>query len=499
MSANKLPNELLRECFAHIEYQNKHWKNDIKSFRLVSKRFYAEASPFLIAKATVSFNKESLQNLETLATHPIFSKYITQVNIDVTYYDKLLAQGRHALHRFAEDNATRLYQNLEMMDRGMGRGRDRDSANARAVRDAFRIVTKWEAISGLDYPADGSSPNSEQKVLIEAWHEYVKLFDEQEEVVNNGEGARKVVSYLEKFTGLRRVVVEDYTRHWGTYSNFRQARDYPMLFTDAGLRERCLQPSPWKGTFRTALDTELPVHLLSSLFTSLSQTNIRLKEFEIKVTAPANMSNINFTSNQLEAVKTTVSKSEKLFLRIANWARKSSLAENNDRPASELAGLCALTSAFFSSPKLTEMELSLDDYPVFGEIPKISASDLLTLPLPSPKVEKIYLRNVPFTTTSLQTLVSSLPKLKRLNFNAPFLLDGKWVHALDILHQLAANKTLVHVELHGPQGAEFGNWLSWVKNGVEQREIERWIMGEREGEGNPLAGWVPEYGQGHGL
>ena len=54
----------------------------LRSMRLVSKTFNLAASPFLISHVTISQSQESKERLDMIADHPVFSKFVSAIDLD---------------------------------------------------------------------------------------------------------------------------------------------------------------------------------------------------------------------------------------------------------------------------------------------------------------------------------------------------------------------------------------------------------------------------------
>ena len=233
----------------------------------------------------------------------------------------------------------------------------------------------------------------------------------------------------------------------------------------------------------TALDTQPPVHIVTDLFTALAESSVRPTSFEIYITAPANMRCIDFTPAQLDSVTTVLARSKDSRFTVHSWARRNSLAENNDRPKEELAGLCALTRAFFSPPSLEHMQLRLCDYPCFYETPTISMSDLLPVPLPSTNISDLTFQSVPLKLAELRVLVDTMKdRLKSVGWSKPYLLEGDWADALGMLRDLS---NLERVDFSYPYGGEYDSHGKGPD--VEQKDFGAYILGEVTE--NPLQRW----------
>ncbi|KAJ4358323.1 uncharacterized protein N0V89_002905 [Didymosphaeria variabile] len=451
-------------------------KSDIENLRLVSKRVNANASPFLVTEAHVSFNRNSIRDLETLSNHSVFSKSIKCVQIDVSYYDKLLAKS---CHRFVEHNASKLGYTLDLLSRATHRWYDKDGNMKEEYRGdkeifakAYRVNEEWNRTAAVMATEDviRSDATEAQKLLLTAYEEYKELYDEQQAAIATGQGVERVAQALHKMTSLDEIVVKDlkFSRPG------KNRRPWVERFYTERLIESCLKKSRWKGSFMTAMETRPPVHIVTDLFAALADSSVRPASFTICITPPTDLRCIDFTSKQLETVRTVLAQAKELSLDVLSWERRDSLAENNDRPKEELTGLCALSRALFSSSRLQGLRLSLGNYPCFYELPKISLFDLLPMPLPSNDVSELGFQSVPLKMDELRALVDTMKdRIKRLALNRPYLLDGSWADSIAMLRDL---EKLEWVDFKYPYGGEYGDRRDGPK--IEHGLIESYISGK---------------------
>lgn len=83
-----LPAELLTRVF---EYIGEH-RPDVSSCRLVNRRFKELSSPFLITKVVLAKRLKEIAKLHEVACHPYFSRHVTGLIYDVSYFDPASAQ-----------------------------------------------------------------------------------------------------------------------------------------------------------------------------------------------------------------------------------------------------------------------------------------------------------------------------------------------------------------------------------------------------------------------
>ena len=59
----------------------------LQNSRLVGRLFNNVASPYLISKAWISMDVEDWERLTKIAHHPVFGKYVEEIEYDNTYYE----------------------------------------------------------------------------------------------------------------------------------------------------------------------------------------------------------------------------------------------------------------------------------------------------------------------------------------------------------------------------------------------------------------------------
>jgi hypothetical protein len=345
------------------------------------------------------------------------------------------------------------------------------------VSEAYGIPDEWVKVNQPDFEKEDAT--EEQRLILSAYEEYVKLFEDQERVVQNGDGIKRLVDALKKFPMLSQITVQDIKN---TKLSGDEGPNYAEILSNSCLRKKCIRPWRWNGTTETSMFTSPPTHWISGLFTALADTDIRPTRFNIKLSAPADMRKLQFSPQVLNAMTKTLSQAKTLHLNIDEWARGGSWVENKDRSREELAGLGALSRAFFSSSEVKELSLSMGNYPGFRQIPMISLDDVLVLPLCKPHLSVIIFKQIPMMLGEMHTLVNSVKRtLKSFLSDSLYLLDSNWVEGIEVLRGL---QNLEELEFTCPKGGETGlNYMSiWLTH-----MIEEYVLRQRAE--NPLIDW----------
>ena len=87
---DSLPEELLTRVFDFLSCDRPHV--DIANSRLVSRRFHALSSPFLVTTVVIAHRYNTLQKLREVLDHPYFSKHVTRLVWDASCYEVTVAE-----------------------------------------------------------------------------------------------------------------------------------------------------------------------------------------------------------------------------------------------------------------------------------------------------------------------------------------------------------------------------------------------------------------------
>jgi hypothetical protein len=82
-----LPPELLSRIFAFVSYDRPHV--DIANIRLAFRQFHDLSSPFLLTTVVIADRLDTLQKLSEVLDHPYFSKHITRLVWDASFYEHI--------------------------------------------------------------------------------------------------------------------------------------------------------------------------------------------------------------------------------------------------------------------------------------------------------------------------------------------------------------------------------------------------------------------------
>jgi hypothetical protein len=495
-SLEQLPNEMLTKCFSYLESSTK----DIQNLRQVSKRWNFVSSIFLIDEVSIFIASDSLARLENISRHPIFRKSIRTVNINVSYYDAKLATD---MNLFSRNCGTHLRHLVDRWEHFGGSSALLPQADPEVTYGIWLGPT----LPSFEVDLDGEKANR-LAFLRGVYDEYQRRWEDQEEAKCGGRHLEKICDALLKFPGLLSITLCDTPSRWKRTKKFdvsqirmwdepktsqpafqgaddsddESERSYhSSMFSDQSVADICLSSSRWKGTFTTAFITEPPSDIIPGLFEIFEENSIRAKSFDIRVSPPNDLRCLQLTEAQQDSIRNVVGHSQCLSLHMNSWARKDSLGEDNSRSREEMLALCSFTKPFFSSQNMQSLELELETYPVFYEIPKISLLDIFPLDQSWTHLKHVTLGYIPFKVEDLNAFVNTTRNtLTSLKLDFPYLLNGSWVDVLDAFRGFA---DLQSFDLIYPKGAEFGNRNAQFRNWPAE-EIKMYALKHRQH--NPL-------------
>lgn len=481
----QLPMELLSNVFSHVDDQK-----SIRESRLVSRRFKDASTSYLTKDITVCMRSESLAALEELSDHPTYSKIISGITIVLSFFDTNMAADRALYMRNCE---TRLFQRLEILDRG-GRFSYRIRDDEAKLKIMEEVVSKlWEVESAHEITntsADGfdeASATPIQKFVLRLHAMYKERCDDQEQVRQGNEHIKRICAALRKLPSLTKVELED--RPYLVHEELQES-DFEDLGLSWGYLEHfdsAIAPSQFCGSFETAYSVRPPLEMVGELVSQLGRSGMRPETVAMRISTPANLRRMALTPEQQAGVRELVSKATDLSLTVDGWARKGSLAENNDRPRDEMLALCSLTQPYFDAPRLESLYVYFVEYPRFYETPTVSLTDLLPLQKPWPQLISMDLRYLPAHLEEVRALVAQQgDTVTSFKWYCAWLLSGRWDQAVEALRGFPKLKK---ISLDYPRGERYSKGNGPLPD-VPYDEIYSYIL--KKTDANPLPEVPPE-------
>jgi hypothetical protein len=458
MQLDYLPPELLESCFSHLS----ECRYDVRNLRLVSRKFCAISSRFLITEVNVRFHQQSFSDLEYLATHSVFSKSIDTVILNVSFFENHVLRNKAT---YISRRIRRLNSTLSSDFPSWEPQEDRPTLTT--VRD------EWLKARHDDFDRGSATPY--QEVILAGLDEYAKLYEVQDKFIAESGWLRTLVSALQAFPRLMRIIIEDqrWRHHW----------DEPVVPFRKQVLSQGLEntTSRWSGTF-SLQGCRPPVDILLGLFSALAETTIRPEVFELNISPPSDQQfiHMHMTELQLSAIRRTLENTKEVKCSIED--RPMAIYEDQKIDLDE-TGMGDFIKALFSSLNLRKLSLSMDGRGQGVDNPTGSLSKALIFPLPSQELREVSLYSPLFTVAELNQFVEGAsPTLQSLSMIWPVILTpggGSWRDALDVLRKLGA---LTKCMVYSPVGGEFGE--DGVDCIVDRELFQSFIL--RKSDTNPM-------------
>lgn len=440
-----------------------------KDMESVSHYSMAMTSGLPIKSAIVSMTSQSLSDLEKLCRHPNFSKSITQITLDTSYYDKKLAMDRR---QYARNCASELNMSSDIEERSsfggaISRGESYPGIPDRATM-YFDMADELDAVDTPDFKI--SSATKYQKCFLQMHEKYVEHWKDQEEVRSNNDHIRRICTCLSSLSTLRQLKFSD-----------TSGGDDSVPVGKPDIREMYgigMYKSGWRGFFETAWTTEPPVEMLGELMSQLGKSGIRPEQVEIDHNVPVDLRYLQVSEEQSEGIRDLVSQCSEVAINLRGLDRpidpnnRDAVLEGQSRE--EMLAIGVLSKALTSARGLKSLRVRLDEYSTFSEHPPVNLSDFF--PIRSMKwseLERVSFEYLPFDMDDMAVFVSShRGSVKDFKATSMYLRDGDWDQALDILRQFNA---LESVELMYPNGGRYKDWHYSNVPRFPQEEAEQYV------------------------
>lgn len=363
----------------------------------------------------VFISSDSLEGLEDLSKH--LPGLVKHIKLNLSHYDAAYA-GDKGLY------AVRCYS-----------GHVLDCDYAERFGGSVVIPTPFsvfEALGESTFDAANASPT--QKEILNSHRDYVKKFNDQEALRNDGTYITRLSAALSRLHNIKAITIND------------------EVTVPRGLH---MGRSPWRsGPRYNEPMTTPPVEKIPQLFQALKETSIRPAEFSLQLGAPRDLQSLQLDDNQQSVIKEVLEHSKVSAFAMGEWNRG---AESDDtRSREEMVALGTLTKAILSTPNLESLELSLSDLQP-EKNPQPTVSYLLPLTAEDqwqPRLRNLRLKWISSTPPDLQILVDKFREtLVDLDLWYCHLAGGQWVDAFDILRGFTL---LEKVRCGGCSGGEYG-------------------------------------------
>lgn len=297
-----LPNEVLDSIFHHLPIEN-HIRTtsrpDVKSTRLSCRRFRNLSSRHLISHITVNVTRASLSRLEGVSLHPLISRGISSVSLNLALFDLKLAehfelyrkyqavQLREAIRK-AEgciEQATNfvLFRDYQLnhisTDTPEARNLICASIDKEILESAESLISGdflGKALTLVTQAEDWERPAP--SVLLEGFEDYRNYSNSQEELLEQGLFCRNVASALAAMPLAKKLTIHDDDEVSPSEFSMRvPLADIRMMSSDEYLRQKLARPLVSLKVARRHTTTAL----IPSILAGLGEAGVLLSSLEI--------------------------------------------------------------------------------------------------------------------------------------------------------------------------------------------------------------------------
>ncbi|KAK4180781.1 hypothetical protein QBC36DRAFT_228915 [Triangularia setosa] len=215
LTLSGLPNELLSLIIEGLEDETNKRSGgpDIKTCRLVCRRFCDLSSRLLVRSVQVGHSFASLARLDTISRHPSISRGVRAVEVVLSSYSgfKPCLEGKRNFINFQLATLTKSVQLFEV-----GKIRNISEKDAVILRKAHEVLSCWRYLiqePRMQSPAQGDLA-LHRALVDKAFQDFHRLAQEQKSIVSRGALGETVASALLRIPWVRRLEFYD-TRPYG--------------------------------------------------------------------------------------------------------------------------------------------------------------------------------------------------------------------------------------------------------------------------------------------
>lgn len=229
-----LPDELWSSIFSRLSF----FRDDIASCRLVCRQFKRLSSEYLITYAVVANRLPAYKKLDELIAHPIFSKHVTELLIDDSYYQQDLSQSPDAYI----EACTMAYRRFRNVNHSWEREEDENEAIFQSLENSMfsHGATSKSSLERITM----RRARGEDQAYADSWTTY-RTTRAWSEAANLSHFPEKAIKYaLTKLPALRHISLTDFRslcKHGESYNDlcgrlFREVLEPACLHGDSTMR-----------------------------------------------------------------------------------------------------------------------------------------------------------------------------------------------------------------------------------------------------------------------
>ena len=447
-----LPNELLRQIFKYVRGglnehdlyffdRNGGDVGQVKALRQVCRRFCDTSSHLLLRYVKVDITRPSIMHLEEVSRQPVISKGIRAIQVNLKFYDSVLASDIHA---FAAYQASRLRSSISSwqlaMDHLLNVTKVPREVYATAIAKASPIAESWEDTAVYDSREESINYN-----LLHKAHEQYKQRYIDQTILRQGTFVQAIASAMAKMPGATWLEINDHDIHW---AQFEDTFILPRDVSDHGLLlDKLLLPIiSWEDARVCGLGHP-PAEVIPRLLLGIHQEGVLLTGLTIRTPPPDDLSLLVPDGNQLEAAVK--------HLRVLDFSPRQMNHEDDfwaSRATDEWTPFREFLSSLLSSTSLQRITLELCFLYSNELAPPFSIGPVVVSRY-WPKLGDLSFHG-PFHLAELRSIVGRAKKGLCLQLSGR-LMSGSWAEVLDFMREGLLKKDLAYYsDIDGCTGQE---------------------------------------------
>ncbi|KAH6658337.1 hypothetical protein BKA67DRAFT_557735 [Truncatella angustata] len=386
----------------------------IQSLRLTCRRLRDASTPFLLTFPRVDLREASLAKFEELSRHPTIGPSIRGVQVTLHYFDPRMAADECV---FSKYSMGKLY----------------NSAGSLWSAGVFDAKSSESGLYEEENSLDGSQTRDHWlKITKEAYPEYVRLYQDQQRLREDGSFVRRVSAALAKLKGMKRLEVNDGSLGRGRFDPYSEDKG-----SKEDLMRVLLSPRVWEQPLLDSLPYQLdqlaranlePTEVLFSLLQSVGDAWNWIDNFCIDITPMHDYTLLTTTTQERKDITCSVQKL-KTFQFKSN--RCSDLWPYDESVGPEV--IIQLLTALVDIPGLQRLILEMP--PVWGDPSNMNTESYSFGPILTsrtwPQLESVYISDMTLHNAEYEAFLLHLNRRNggpSLRFKSLEIIypDGYW-------------------------------------------------------------------------
>ncbi|KAK5659967.1 hypothetical protein OQA88_13432 [Cercophora sp. LCS_1] len=469
LSLVDFPDEILLEIFTHLEdhvfrafekypYSRWHSSRDIKSLRLVCRRVSNISSQLLVRVFHFDFSQQSLQRLEEISRHPVVSKGVHIIHVNLSFYNGSFAEPEEFLAFYGQDveQQVGIYERSKLLQSSV----TEEAAAEKIAKGRELVATLYRLWSGALSEGD----EQYQLHINESHRLYLELLHKQDALLESDVFYQAAGSAIARMPQARALVFDDRASGPDLESRVIMARDGDIW---ERLRACMLQTLSGRTAERNQL--ELPKRgCILRLIDAFRGAGVFLHHLDLRLDYLGQSVDLAPSADLQPLFLSGMQQLESFSLQL-EFFRGDDDSDDGEDGGEDEQGLCQFVSTCLATSSLKALSLHVRPG---GEWFRMSLQETVCQGKPLNGLAEVDLGQLDFDCADLIAFVRRLTKpLCRFSMTGVHLRNGSWGDVLDALRE---HKPKL-VSLRTPSGAECDN----ISLGDRQRLFGTGTWGHR--------------------